>query len=193
MIYENKIFTKEECERIIEFSKIYTDLPFREKEKNLDKENHRIDQLVKKLEDKKFGKFFNVWDVVNDKNSEWMFNKLSNWFSNISGIQLTDKKIEGCALHKYSKGDLFMKHCDITNTFSNRRWNLGIQLNDGYMGGEYILYQGEIQKTLNKEQGTALAYKSDIEHEITEILDGERWSIVLSLSNEYVIEKRNLF
>lgn len=193
MIYQNKIFTKEECEKIIEFSKTYTDMPFREMEKTIDKDNHRIDQLVKNLKDKKLGKFFNIWDIINDKNSEWMFDKLSNWFSNISGVELSNEKIKGCALHKYSKGDLFMKHCDMTNIFSNRRWNLGIQLNDEYIGGEYILYQNEEKYILNKEQGTALAYKSDIEHEITEILEGERWSIVLSLSKEYIIEKRNLF
>jgi len=193
VIYQEKIFTKEECKRIIDFKNIYTDLPFREREKNIDFENHRIDQLVKIEGEKKFGKFFNVWDIKNDVDSEWMFFKLTNWFSKISNVELTEHKIIGCSLHKYSKGDLFMKHRDISTLFMERRWNLGIQLNSDYIGGDYICYTNNNTFTFDKTEGTALAYAADIEHEITEIVEVERWSLVLSIRKENIKEKRKLF
>jgi hypothetical protein len=43
---------------------------------------------------------------------------------------------------------------DFNSNFPNRRWNLGIQLNDNYSGGEYICYDEnnkEIIGDANKE------------------------------------------
>ena len=78
MIYQEKIFTKEECDKILSYTKIYTDLPFRELEYRLDLDNRRINEITKVENGKKLGKFFNVWDIVNDTESEWMFEKLFN-------------------------------------------------------------------------------------------------------------------
>ncbi len=194
MFYEEKIFSKEECTEILNFKNIYTDFFFRKGEKYIDTENHRIEQLVGMENGKKMGKFFNVWDIPNDENSEWVFNKLITWFSNVSGVKIKENiKRSNCSLHKYSKGDLFMRHIDLVDQFSNRRWNVGIQLNSDYDGGEYICYNENVPHIFSKEEGTALFYKSDVEHEIKEIIKGERWSIVLSIPKEMIIEKRKIF
>ena len=51
------------------------------------------------------------------------------------------------------------------------------------MGNEIII---------SKEIGTALAYHCKIEHEIKEISQGDRWSIVLPLPKQAIIESKNL-
>lgn len=194
MIYQEKIFTKEECDKILSYTKIYTDLPFRELESNLDLDNRRINEFAKTENGKKLGKFFNVWDIVNNTESEWMFEKLFNWFSAVSKIERNpNNKPYGCALHKYSKGDSFMKHTDYNERFPNRRWNLGIQLNEDYIGGEYICYDTNNNEIiLSKEVGTAIAYDASTFHEIKEILEGERWSIVLTIMKKDILEKMHL-
>lgn len=194
MIYQEKIFTKEECDKILSYTKIYTDLPFRELEPNLDLDNRRINEFTKTENGKKLGKFFNVWDIVNDTESEWMFEKLFNWFSAVSNIERNpNNKPYGCSLHKYSKGDSFMKHTDYNERFPNRRWNLGIQLNEYYTGGEYICYDTNNNEIiLSKEVGTAIAYDASTPHEIKEILEGERWSIVLTIMKKDILEKMHL-
>lgn len=194
MIYQEKIFTKEECDKILSYTKIYTDLPFRELESNLDLDNRRINQFTKMENGKKLGKFFNVWDIVNDTESEWMFEKLFNWFLMVSKIERNpNNKPYLCSLHKYSKGDSFMKHKDYNEKWPNRRWNLGIQLNEDYTGGEYICYDtNDKEIVLSKEVGTAIAYDASTLHEIKEIVDGERWSIVLTILKKDILEKMHL-
>ena len=191
MIYQEKIFTKEECNKILSYTKIYTDLPFRKLESRLDLDNRRINEFVEMKNGKKLGKFFNVWDIVNDAETEWMFEKLFNWFLMVSKIERNpNNKPAGCSLHKYSKGDSFMKHKDYNEKWPNRRWNLGIQLNENYSGGEYICYDtNDKEILLSKEVGTAIAYDASTFHEIKEIVDGERWSIVLTILKRDILEK----
>jgi predicted 2-oxoglutarate/Fe(II)-dependent dioxygenase YbiX len=99
----------------------------------------------------------------------------------------------GCSLHKYSKGDSFTKHIDLNANFPDRRWNLGIQLNENYTGGEYVCYdENNNEIILSKEVGTAIAYNSTTLHEIREIHSGERWSIVAPIWKNWLLEKRNL-
>jgi len=194
MIYQEKIFTKEECDKIISYQNVYLDLIFRSKEPSIDLENRRIDNVGMVVKGKKLGKFFNVWDIVNDAESEWMFKKLFNWFSMVSKIECNpDIKPYGCSLHKYSKGDSFTKHIDLNTNFPDRRWNLGIQLNEDYTGGEYICYdKNNNEIVLSKEVGTAVAYNSTTLHEIKEIHSGERWSIVVPVWKNYLLEKKHL-
>jgi hypothetical protein len=194
MIYQEKIFTKEECDKIISYQNVYLDLLFRSKEPSIDLENRRIEQVGIVLKGKKLGKFFNVWDIVNDAESEWMFERLFNWFSKVSKIECNpDVKPYGCSLHKYSKGDSFTKHIDLNPNFPDRRWNLGIQLNEEYEGGEYICYDDNNNEiVLNKEVGTVVAYNSTTLHEIKEIRSGERWSIVVPVWKHYLLQKKNL-
>jgi hypothetical protein len=194
MIYQEKIFSKEECEKILSYTNIYTDLVFRSKEPNIDFEKRRIEHITKHTNGKNIGKFFNVWDIRHDEETHWMFEKIIKWFSNVSKIECNPNGWPGgCSLHKYSKGDSFQKHIDLNQTFPDRRWNLGIQLNDSYTGGEYICYDNNDNKIiLSKEIGTAIAYNSTTEHEITEILSGERWSIVMPINNKVVLEKKSI-
>jgi hypothetical protein len=41
-----------------------------------------------------------------------------------------------CTLHRYTIGDHFAKHIDLAKGYEDRRYNLGIQLNEEYEGGE---------------------------------------------------------
>jgi len=57
MIYQEKIFTKEECDKIISYQNTYLDLLFRDKEPSIDLENRRIDNVSMVIKGKKLGKF----------------------------------------------------------------------------------------------------------------------------------------
>lgn len=195
MIYQEVIFTKEECEKIISYKEVYTDLIWRSLEPVIDIENRRIDQHTYTKGGKKFGKFFNVWDIQNDSNTFWVFERVLKWFSSVSNIELNfeqAKKIQGGSLLKYSKGDLFQKHMDLTIGHENRRWNLGIQLNEEYTGGEYIGYNNDNEILISPKTGTAVAYDSTTYHEIKEITSGERYSLVICVINNMIIQKKHL-
>lgn len=197
-VYEEiGFFSKEECDKILNFSKIYkTEEMVRPSDvDNIDFETNRLDsKLGNDLTGKKYGKFYYVWDVWNDENSNWMFDKLINWFSVTAKIELSGNKKHNCSLHKYIKGDSFMRHVDLNIDFTERRWNLGIQLNENYDGGEYVIYNTDKKEsTFSKKTGTVIAYKSHLEHEIKEITEGERWSIVMPISKNLLLEKNRNF
>ena len=186
MIFQEQIFTKEECEIIIGYSNLENNIPTFNFNNisSVKYENNRIEfpNLAS----------YNVYNIENTPNTEWMFNRILFWFEKNSGIKLNPKmKHTGCTLHKYIKGDKFSKHIDLTTGFENRRYNLGIQLNDNYDGGEYICWddnQNEIR--ILKETGNAIFYHSRIEHEIKEITKGERWSIVMPIINLEIIQNK---
>lgn len=82
---------------------------------------------------------------------------------------------------------------DLFKGFEERRYNLGIQLNDSYEGGEYVCWDDNDNEILiSKQIGTAISYHCRIWHEIKEIKSGERWSIVMPIKKRHIIEKANL-
>ena len=188
MIQYEKIFTKEECEKIINFSQNTTE------DINFDFSNYPNGKYEKNRI--VFGDVasHNVYIIDNNENTEWMFNKLINWFSEKSGVKFNKEiKHQSCTLHNYIIGDNFSKHIDLSKGFEERRYNLGIQLNEEYDGGEYICYDKNGDSiVLPKETGTALFYHCRVPHEIKEITKGNRWSIVMPIHTWEIIEKKNL-
>ena len=188
--YQEVIFTDEECKKIIEYSKIYpSSAENRQLEPNINLETNRVEQHIPSIDGNKTGKFFFVYDIVRDKNTEWVFEKLLNWFQTVSNIKLKETPVlTGMTLLNYKVGDLFMKHTDIIKNFEWRRWTLNIQLGNQYKGGDYVLYLDDTEIVLNKEMGNAIAYWAGTEHEVKEIEEGERWSIVCSVVKDMIIE-----
>ena len=191
MIKQEKIFTKEECNEIIRYSNIGYSKFYKKTNKWFNTNPNITDN---KLISDSNRVSYNVFLILNDINTEWFFNKLTNWFSLQSGIKLNPNiKIQKCTLHCYNIGDKFPKHMDLCRGFEHRRYNLGIQLNDEYEGGEYVCWDDTNNEVLiSKEIGTAIMYHCRILHEIKEITKGERWSIVMPISDFQIIETKNL-
>lgn len=189
--YQEVIFSKEECEKIINFYKIFpASAKKRKLEPKIDLENNRVDYIIKNTKNEKLGKSFYVYDIDRDENTEWIFEKLLNWFQKVSGIKLKETPtVNGMTLLNYRVGDFFMKHKDIYPGFEWRRWTINIQLDNQYKGGDYILYSGDKEIVLNKNIGNTIAYWAGTEHEVKEITEGERWSIVCSV-NKYMIHEQ---
>ena len=189
MIFQENIFTKTECEKIIGYADPNQDIEkfFKFSETTTAKFNSNKLKIGLKTS-------YNVFVILNDENTKWFFDKLTEWFEKTSGIKLRkENELQFCTLHKYEVGDRFTKHVDITEGFEYRRYNLGIQLNENYEGGEYVIWDDNENETIiSKEIGTALAYHGRLFHEIKKITKGERWSIVMPLNSFNIIEKKSL-
>jgi hypothetical protein len=189
--YQEVIFTQEECKKIIEYSKVYpASAEKRKLEPIIDLENSRIDDVRINNKNEKIGKCFYVYDIPKNENTEWIFEKLLDWFQKVTSIKLKkEKTVTNITLLNYKTGDFFMKHKDIYPGFEWRRWTINIQLDNQYKGGDYILYSGDKEIVLNKNIGNTIAYWAGTEHEVKEITEGERWSIVCSV-NKYMIHEQ---
>lgn len=166
---EKILFNVQECEKIIDYRHMF-DIA---KHFGL---NNRIDRETKK---------YNFYLIEKNENTDWLFRRLINWFSESTEIEILYDTIERGLLHNYKIGDAFPKHIDRSFEFKDRLYNVGIQLNSEYAGGDYIIY-GDYNKQLSKEPGNTYFYDSAIFHEVTKITDGERWSFLIHISKNNI-------
>jgi hypothetical protein len=161
MILKEKIlFSKEECDYIINLSK------------ELDKVNPfgKSDHASK---NKTFKVNYDVWVINRNDKTQWIFNKINIYFTNETNIKIK-KELDKIYIHKYIEGQQFEKHAD--TYYKTQIYNVGVCLNDNYEGGEFILHNPEF--FLPKKSGEIYTFPSARMHEVKEILNGERWSII---------------
>jgi len=116
----------------------------------------------------------------------WLFDKLKSFVENETDIKFKNIKKQ-IHFHKFNKGDWFGKHTDIRD---NRLYAVGVLLNDNFEGGDFKLYNNK-EVTLDKIQGNTYIFDVRIEHEITHILKGERYSLLWFLQNKHLKLKTN--
>lgn len=205
MIYQEIIFTKEECDKIINYKNKYDSFLVTPKSSLL-KNSRTVYHKENDFNgiDKEIGvswiKKYNVWDIRIDKDTKWFYDKIYTWFISVSGVKIDknaylDSPNAAHKLHEYVVGDKFDLHMDKSDDTSDRIWNLGIQLNSEYDGGNYICYDEGTPILISKETGNVVAYNSDTLHEITEITNGIRYSLVIKIHSwELVMKnKKSLF
>ena len=158
MILQQKIlFSKEECQSIISYNK--TDIT-----------NWRMG-------DRKY----NSQPINYSLDTKWLFDKLKDFVEKETNIEIRTIK-KTIHFHKFSKGDWFGKHNDIRD---GRIYAVGVLLNDNFEGGDFKLYNPN-EIILDKVIGNTYLFDVRIDHKITPILDGERYSLLWFLQNEHV-------
>ena len=113
--------------------------------------------------------------------TKWLFDKLKKFVETETKIKFRSIKKQ-IHFHKYVKGDWFGKHNDIRE---NRLYAVGVLLNDDFSGGNFKLYNPN-EIILDKVIGNTYLFDVKIDHEITSILEGERYSLLWFLENEHI-------
>jgi hypothetical protein len=157
LINQKVLFSVEECDSII----------------SLNKSNLK-EWLLK-------DRSYSSYTINYNKNTEWIFNRLKLFFESETDIKIQKLK-EQIHFHKFNKKDWFNKHNDVRD---NRVYAVGVLLNNNFGGGDFKLYN-PTEYTLNKIVGNAYIFDVKIEHEITSILEGERYSLLWFLQNEHI-------
>ena len=116
---------------------------------------------------------FTYWRIPYDKTTRWIFDRFDKTVESVTEHKVV-KPLDYINIHKYSKGDRFSKHKDIY--YPGQLFNVGCNLNSNYKGGKFKLYSPD---TLAGEKtGELYLFENNRYHEITEITEGERWSII---------------
>ena len=118
--------------------------------------------------------------------NKWLFDKLKYFFESETGLQIIKNK-EEIHFHKFAKGNWFGKHNDVRD---KRLYAVGVLLNDDFSGGDFNLSNPN-EITLGKVIGNTYLFDVRINHEITPILEGERYSLLWFLENEHIKIKTN--
>ena len=166
-------FSKEDCEKIIgltsELKGTYRDVNLT----NIDRPRDKIS--------------YTFYNITRNKNVNRIFDRITDYIVHDLGLEVM-KPFEVIHLHKYDVGNEFEKHRDIY--YPNQVLNIGVCLNDGYVGGDFILYGPK--EILPKKAGVIYSFKNTREHEITKIESGNRYSLIIFLNKDNVETKINL-
>ena len=157
LIKQTHLFSKEECDIILN---LYNDIP---QNWNFSDRN------------------FISNSIKYSSQTSWLFDKLKTFFETETNIQIRAIKKQ-IHFHTFKEGDWFGKHNDIRK---NRLYAVGVLLNDTFEGGDFKLYNPN-EVILNKLVGNTYLFDVRIEHEITPILEGERYSLLWFLENEHI-------
>jgi len=120
------------------------------------------------------------------KNSKWLFDKLKNFFESETDFEIIKIK-ENIHFHKFTQGDWFGLHNDVRES---RLYAVGVLLNDDFIGGDFKFYDTE-EMILDKVLGNTYLFDVRVNHEITPILEGNRYSLLWFLQNQHIKMKTN--
>jgi len=197
MIIQQKIFNQQEINTVLSWRDTYRELYANPIDEQINPEENYVGQVYGD-----WVKTYKCFNIPRTSETQWMFQKLLDWFSDKTGIKTRDysditfqedkTKDLLMTLHGYSSGDRFDRHVDIQpGVFSDRLYNIGVQLNDDYEGGDYIIWdENDIESKFDKVAGTAVAYDIRFWHQITPITQGTRWSIVFPVLKNHLLTKR---
>ena len=160
-------FTKEECGKIISLSNVL--------EKNVRDESHRFIS-------------YDFYSIGCSDESKWIFDRLNLYFTDVTGLTVI-KNIDSIHLFDYSAGDKFVRHSDIY--YKNQYFNIGVCLNEDYVGGDFVLYEPEYT-ILPKKTGEIYTFKHSYDHEVLEVTEGHRWSLIGFYFYEHIDLKKKL-
>ena len=113
--------------------------------------------------------------------TQWLFDKLKKFVETKTEIKFRSIKKQ-IHFHKFTKGDWFGKHNDVSD---KRLYAVGVLLNDDFEGGDFKLYNPN-EIILDKLIGNTYVFDVRLTHEITPILDGERYSLLWFLQQEHI-------
>lgn len=172
-IIEN-FLTLKECDELLNFSLQNLELKNSEVKNYLGKTTTNTNQRKSK------NAFFNYY-----KNFPFLHERLVNFLEKeikINGFNLNFYS-EVFQFTKYSKGDYFDWHKDSLNIENynelGRYCSLVIQLNDSYTSGNLEIKDQDGSTTIvNKGIGNLIVFLSNIEHRVTPIEDGDRYTLV---------------
>lgn len=151
LLREKILFSKEECDRIIKY----------------------VGENELKKWDYKDRSYFSS-TIIKTNETIWIFEKLQTFlYENIQDNDLTFNDF--IHFHKYNRQGKFDKHNDIRK---NRKYGIGVLLNDDFVGGDFKFFFEDKEMILKKEIGNCYIFDTNIYHEIQIILDGTRFSIL---------------
>ena len=174
MIFTHKIvsdfLTKEECELLLNFSLENLKLNSAETHSTYTKDNSRKSNVA-------FYPYYKKFPFLYEKLNKVLTNEI-----NIKGFDLDYLNSE-FQFTEYKIGDYFNWHKDIFGdiiTRQDRYCSMIIQLNNEYEGGdlEIKLIGKETPITIERGIGNLIIFLSDIEHRVTNITKGNRYTLV---------------
>ena len=153
------IFTKNECDNIIEYCESL-------KKRRQKPSNERLVS-------------YEYYTLELNDNTKWVYEKLNSYLEKITNTKVI-KEVDNIMINHYTLGDFFEKHQDLY--FKNQTFNVAVHLNENYEGGDFAFYEPDY--IMPKVAGLAYVFQNNRWHEVKKITEGERWSMIAFYKRE---------
>jgi|TARA_B110000908_G_scaffold104999_1_gene123661 predicted 2-oxoglutarate/Fe(II)-dependent dioxygenase YbiX len=169
MFKQEVLFNKEECDSIIEMA-----TEWRQDTCIFSNGEDKVDLNIRNSSSSKINNIDALSDIILNKVRKYNINSLP-----------TD-----CRLLKYNPGSFFRVHRDRCAFAPDRLLTLIIQLSDenNYNGAELIVDDTIVSKKI----GNLILHDSGLYHEVTNLIEGERYVLTTWIKKENIIKSTNL-
>jgi predicted 2-oxoglutarate/Fe(II)-dependent dioxygenase YbiX len=171
MIYQEKIFSKEECERILQLSDT---LEFRDGKTRYSKDNMHAD--------------FDEYWVSDNENAIWFMDRIKVFAEKELKVKLKKLKSD-VAILKYKEGQGIDMHIDYNpKNVDVRMYTVGVMLNTEWEGGEFFIKDvsnGE-ETMLIKEIGNTYIFDAFSPHIVNKVTKGVRCVLITHILNSEI-------
>ena len=161
-IVEN-FLTNDECQRILDYSLSHLDLTTAKivADNGAVIDSHRKSKIA-------FNKY-EIFEFLNNKVINMVLENVS-----VNGYELVFNE-RGYQFTSYNPGEFYNWHTDNSD---DRYCSIVIQLNVDYDGGDLELVENGKIMVFKRGVGNAVIFLSEMDHRVTEVLDGTRYSLV---------------
>ena len=170
MLHQRILFTKDECDYLINYRNngVY---------RNNGGYANRIDINYKQ------------WTIFRNDDLEFLFGRVISFIEEKFNVTITNFN-EDAWIYQYEINDGYTMH---TDNVLDRKFTIGIQLNNQYIGGDLVVDYNRERIIVNKEIGNCYVFESSLLHGVSPIIFGERFNFLTFMFNHNIIyNNRNL-
>lgn len=128
---------------------------------------------------------YSYYVIKRNNLSQWIFDRFKLYVDSMYPDNAADTMNE-VYLHKYTKGCKFSRHRDDIK-YPDQVLNVGVTLSSFYKGGKFIAY--DTNRELGTVPGEFYHMTADTEHEILEIEQGIRYSLIQFFTNKELLRQ----
>jgi hypothetical protein len=160
MVHQRILFTEDECDYLINYRNngVY---------RNGGGYENRIDINYKQ------------WTISRNDDLEFLFHRVINFIEEKFNVKITNFN-EDAWIYQYEVNDGYSMH---TDNILNRRFTIGIQLNNKYEGGDLMVDYNGKRIIVNKEIGNCYIFESFLLHGVSPIISGNRYNFLTFMHN----------
>jgi hypothetical protein len=167
MIHQRILFTKDECDYLINYRNngVYRN--------NGGYVNH-VDINYKQ------------WSIFRNSDLEFLFDKIISFAERSFDVKIENFKEESW-IYQWEVNDGYGMHRD---NVKNRKFIIGVQLNDDYVGGDLIVDDGNQMLIVDKTIGNCYTFESAILHGVSPIISGNRFNMLTFFPTYNIIQNK---
>lgn len=167
MVHQKILFTKDECDYLINYRNngVYRN--------NGGYVNH-VDINYKQ------------WSIFRNSDLEFLFNKIISFAEMSFDVKIENFKEESW-IYQWEVNDGYGMHRD---NVKNRKFIIGVQLNDEYVGGDLMVDDGNQTLIVDKTIGNCYTFESAILHGVSPIISGNRFNMLTFFPTYNIIQNK---